>query len=355
VVVENNDPAIFNDKEFIAADAHAGSPFRDHVYVTWSRFDCNAAGNCTSPIYFSSSADTAKTWSKPVKISGSNAALCSGGDSVPGVSGAPDECNFDQGSSPVVGPDGTISVAFNNGNTPPGAQNQQLFVQSHDGGATWSSPIKLGEDDIFSTVDGSLQPQCDFGRGPEECVPAPTHIRTNDFPQLAIDSSGGILAAVWQDYRNGVASNENYDIVLATSTDGGAHWSSRVAFDDASNTAQFEPAVALNQQSGAIAVSYYDRSVNNDASTGRYDYSISLGSSASGDLTHRRVSDQSSLSPDFNPVQQGFNGDYSGVAWSGDTAVPIWSDGRSLDPSGAPDEDVFIARVSAGDGGGSGH
>ncbi len=352
VVTENNDPTFFNDKEFIVADSHNGSPFRDNVYITWSRFECNTLGQCVSPIYFSRSTDHAQTWSAPVKISGNNAALCVGGDSVTGVHGTADECNFDQGSSPVVGLDGTISVAFNNGNTP--TQNQQLLVQSRDAGVTWSKPIKLGEDAIFSHVDNSLFPTCNFGRGPEECVPAPTDIRTNDFPQLAIDSTGKVLAATWQDFRDGQASNENYDIILATSTDGGAHWSSRVVFTDPSHTAQFEPAVAINQHSGAIAVSYYDRSVNHDAATGKYDYSISIGDSATDHLRHRRVSTVSSLSPDNNPSQAGFNGDYSGVAWSGDTAVPIWSDGRNLDQSGFPDEDIFIARISGGEGGDGG-
>jgi hypothetical protein len=350
VVTENNDPAIFNDKEFITADAHAGSPFRDNVYVTWSRFECNVQGQCVSPIYFSGSTDHAKTWSVPVKISGKNADLCTGGDQVPNVTGTADECNFDQGSSPVVGPDGTISVVFNNGNTAPGAQNQQLLVQSHDAGVTWSKPSFVGADDIFSTVDGSQFPTCDLGRGPEECVPLPINARTNDFPQLAIDATGKKLAAVWQDFRNGVSSNENYDIVLATSTDGGATWSSRVAFKDKAQMAQFEPAVAINQQSGAIAVSYYDRSVNNDATTGKYDYSISLGSSITGQLSHHRVTDKSSLSPRFNPSQAGFLGDYSSVAWSGNTAMPIWSDGRSIDPNGFPDEDIFTARVESDNG-----
>jgi hypothetical protein len=41
-VVEHNDVAgagdHLEDKEFIAADANPGSPFRDRVYVTWTRF-----------------------------------------------------------------------------------------------------------------------------------------------------------------------------------------------------------------------------------------------------------------------------------------------------------------------------
>ncbi|MFF1870298.1 sialidase family protein [Kitasatospora herbaricolor] len=344
VVVENNDPAIFHDKPFIAADSHPGSPFRDNVYITWVRLECGDQG-CVTPIYFSRSSDQAKTWSEPVKISGNNAELCVDGDQVPGVPGGADECNFSGGPSPVVGPDGTISVAFHNSNTPIDAQNQQLLVQSHDGGQTWSRPVKIGDDVIFSLIDGSPAPGCEFSG---QCVPPPTNVILGDPPALSVDSTGKILAAVWNDFRNGINSDENYDIVLATSTDGGATWSSRIAYNDPTQTAQFQPAVAINQRNGAIAVSYYDRSVNNDAVTGRYDYSISLGRSATGQLNHQRVSTVSSLSPDFNPTQAGFLGDYSSVAWSGNTALPLWADGRNLDPSGQPDEDVFVARIPFG-------
>ena len=72
-VVANDDGNDFaNDKELLTADSHASSPKRDNVYMTWTRF--NAAGH--SPIYFSQSTDGAATWSAPLEISGSNAAIC---------------------------------------------------------------------------------------------------------------------------------------------------------------------------------------------------------------------------------------------------------------------------------------
>jgi hypothetical protein len=343
VVTEDNDINIFNDKEFIAADSSKKSPFRDNVYVTWSRFDCTDEG-CISPIFFSRSTDHAQTWSRPVMISGNNPAICVGGDVL--GNGAPNDCNNDQGSSPVVGPDGTIYVAFNNGNTPNGNPNfQQLLVVSHDAGKTWSPPISIGHDFTVSTIDGSPFPTCDFGRGPEECIPAGINVRTDDFPTLSIDSTGKVLAAVWQDYRNGVASNENFDVIMSSSTDGGATWQERTVFDDPTHTAQFQPAVAINQSTGHVAVSYYDRSIPGDVAHTTYDYSISIAPTVAGPMSHVRVTDVSSPSPELNPVQAGFLGDYSSVAWSGNNAMPLWSDGRNLDPTGAPDEDVFTARV----------
>jgi hypothetical protein len=60
------------------------------------------------------------------------------------------------------------------------------------------------------------EPLCDFGLGPEECVPG-AFIRTNDFRRITKDNTqNNHLYAVWQDYRNG-----EFDIKMSTSTDGG--------------------------------------------------------------------------------------------------------------------------------------
>lgn len=63
------------------------------------------------------------------------------------------------------------------------------------------------------------------------------------------------------------------------------------------------------------------------------------------------VSDSATnLSPQLNPSQAGFLGDYSSIAAStaaGSSVVyPNWSDTRNLSASGQPDEDVFIAKVT---------
>ena len=163
----------------------------------------------------------------------------------------------------------------------------------------------VGDDRFVSQADGALHPGCDFGRGSQECVPAPINVRIQDYPRLAIDARGQVLAAVWQDYRNGgcrssaadalaacrasgAGSNENYEIVEAVSRDGGATWTSRV-IDDSSRSAQFEPAVAINQQTGAVAISFYDHGYEADAANGWYDYSVSIAPSADGELRKQRV------------------------------------------------------------------
>ena len=102
----------------------------------------------------------ARAGQKAQEISGSNSGLCTFQ-----VSGPAGRCDEDQGSSPTVGPDGTVYVAFQNEqNTAlwePGEvfDDQYLLVKSTDGGATWSSPtfivgLEDGSRDYPLNVDG---------------------------------------------------------------------------------------------------------------------------------------------------------------------------------------------------------
>src|SRR5215472_1481721 len=52
-------PSTLNDKEWIAVDSHAGSPFQDRIYVSWTRFIFQAGTGAyvQSPIWFVYSTD----------------------------------------------------------------------------------------------------------------------------------------------------------------------------------------------------------------------------------------------------------------------------------------------------------
>jgi hypothetical protein len=375
VVVEDNNNVIAHDKEFITADSNMSSPFRDNVYITWTvfNFSCGPKHNryCSSKIFFSSSTDHAVTWSRPKEISGAAPGLCFFGNFFDPTQ-SPSACDFDQGSDPVVRPNGDIVVVFNNGNTAAtNPNNQQLAVVSKDGGATWSTPVRAGNDVIVG------HPRCDFGRGPEECIPG-AFIRTNDFPRIAVNRGNGDLFATWQDYRAG-----EFDIQISTSTDGGKTWTeAKAPVNPDTGTDHYFAAIAAvggqTDQGGdkqarsgdgdsgngdRIGVSYYitDRVPNENPAPGvsgvfapapgngvqaePSNYSLAGGSGLKTPYIAVRIS------PIFSPpdgIQAGFNGDYSGLVIVGTKAHPIWSDTRNPAPAGqgvVHDEDVFTDSV----------
>jgi hypothetical protein len=188
-------PAIFNDKEWIAADANASSPFRDRVYVTWTRFIFNAATGAyvQSPIFEAHSSDGGATFSAPQLI------------------GAP--VLYDQGSRPIVGPDGTVYV-FWEGATRLATLDSTYMVKSTDGGASWSKPTAVAQlVDILS---------------PQNAV-----FRVNSFPAPAVGPDGTLYVA-WSsqldDSTGGLCATRtrlgcHSAAVFSTSSNGGASWS----------------------------------------------------------------------------------------------------------------------------------
>ena len=392
IVVEDNDFTVGHDKPFIAVDVTPSSRNRDNVYVTWTVFRFTSNGAYTeSPIYGSMSTDHALTWSTPEQISGRSPSLCFFGNvfdpSLPEHS-----CDFDQGADPITLPNGDLEVIFNNGNTPAGNPNsQQLGVHCSPHGSSpagtahldCDAPSKVGDD---ITSGG---PQCDFGRGPEQCIPG-SFVRTDDFPRIATNRGNGDLYATWQDFRSG-----QYDIQLSRSTDGGKTWTvasapvnpergvdhyeAAIAVVCRGKLAEDNPVCATNGDAGngpsnldgstlcaggtsaetssadlkgasdVVAISYYrtcqipsettacpifSASVCRPSTPGvqdeNSDYTLVGGSGLSTPFGGHPVS------PTFAPPRggrdAGFMGDYSGIALVGTTAHPIWADPRNTVP-----------------------
>jgi hypothetical protein len=339
VVTEDASGSHFFDKEFIAGDHRAGN---SSAYVTFTDFQAassckrssNPSGLCQSPIYISKW--TGSAWTTPVQISGSGS-MCSLGNSF-NTKNPANACNFDQGSYPVVLPNGDVYVAFSNFNTPT-LVNQQLGVLVHVSGNTLTpaAPVKIGND------DQSKAALCNFGRGPEQCVES-LNIRSDDFPALALDPTDpSHLAAVWTDTRS-ASVNGNYDVVVSESHDGGATWTENAPLT--TSGAYFEPSVAITAGTGKVVVGEYHANTAQHTSTvgdGTFGYGFEVNGGA-----YTPASDgQAYPSPQANAAQRGFLGDYSSVAAapSGDTVYMVWSDTRNSNTAG-PDEDVFVFKAA---------
>jgi hypothetical protein len=363
-----DNPALFDDKNLMAADYFKGSPFRDNVYITWTLFDFSCGRTedqyCESPIFFSRSTNGGVNWSRPLEISGRNPEICDFGNFFD-PDGSPGSCNFSQGSYPLVGPDGTIYVVFNNSNTSRGAAiadgiAQQLLVKSTDGGKTWTKPAKIAADfqkQPFSIPPEDTIPDCDEFR---QCLP-PNGYRINDYPSIGIDNKTGKLAVFWADFRNGgpcaenttlgvpipveSCRNHNNDVFASVSKDNGNTWTSARKVSDGGISAQWQPWGDVGEN-GKLYVAYYDRKYGACEASGCNDITLATSDDNGLSWSRRRITTGSmpNLTCAVNGFECGFLGDYmSTVFWKG-TVHMVWADsrGRSL---GFPEEDIYYAKV----------
>jgi hypothetical protein len=236
-------PSAFNDKEWIAADSHASSPYRDRVYVTWTRFVFAAGtGNYVqSPISFAYSSDGGQTFSDPKLISGN--------------------VLYGQGSRPVVGPDGTLYV-FWDGSTRHEALDSTYMVKSTDGGATWSRPLAVS---TLADIPGIRN----------------SAFRVNSYPAAAASASGQLYVTWTTEVKNGATSfagdrdcasfipgnhvSQCYSAaVYSTSTDGGSTWTApALVFAQKDRTPVDYPVTQPAPSAGCTAAQGCDGSILN--------------------------------------------------------------------------------------------
>jgi hypothetical protein len=333
--------ATFSDKPWIAVD-NTNGPYAGSVYVAWN-LDSNTSSS--APIYFSRSTDGGRTFSPGKEISGISP-RCQFG--APAGGGAL-TCDSALGATPVISPDGTISVVYayldpnladhendhhDQGSSQQGARallssrpnvtqcpalppshaaHTHLFVvQSHDGGKTWSNPINAVE--VYD-LPFHFSNSC---------------FRNFSLPAFAVDATTGTLYISWSDERNGDA-----DIFLIRSTDGGQTWSAPVRVNDdpvGDGKDQFQPQLAVAPD-GVVSVMFFDR--RNDPNNFLID--TYLAQSTDGGLTfHANVRvTPVSWDPSIDaPVpddgtQVTFIGDYQGLAVDNHFAHVFWNDTRT--------------------------
>ncbi len=315
-----------------------------------------------SPIYFSQSTDGGATWSKGIEISGANAAICT----VASGETNPNACDQDQGSHPIVGPDGTVYVAFGNGNTPLPGINQHLIVSCSancDMASSWSAPVKISDDIGTQPVGPNAATGCSPGR---QCLP-PNGYRLDDFVEgsLSADDAGN-LYFVWADFRNGGGSCTgsaatatppcNNDVFYVFSSDRGATWSAPFNVTPANKfgpTAQWQPWSAVTPDGEKLWIAYYDRSYGNCEFTGCNDITAaavrrSASNRPSVDYTRVTTSSMPNLVVANNPAEAGFLGDYMWVTVDNrGRANVVWADTRGLNQT--VEEDVYFAVVGGPD------
>ena len=232
-------------------------------------------------------------------------------------------------------------------------------VASHDGGKTWSSPVRMGSGQgtspavgpkgelyvswasrgrIFfnSSINGGasfrgVRSVASISTNPRTLPP--TRFRCNSFPTTAVDTSDGPfrgrIHVSWSS-RSGASS----EIFACYSDNGGTSWSTPKRVNDVAKGDQFFQWMAVDE-AGAVFCCWQDR--RNDPANRSYE----SYASASFDGGQTWIRNWKASETSNNPGTTGFIGDYNGLDAQRGRAFATWVDFRN------GNQDAYSAAVQA--------
>lgn len=326
----------FQDKEFLAID-NTGGTFDGRVYVGWSEFP--ASGNPQAMLAASSS-------TSPLNFS-------------PSVEVAPSSSSIQHGVIPVVGPDGSLYVAWSTLTSYTVAASATInLVKSTDGGASFANPDP-SDSNPTKTVASFTSTTGAIGTGS-------INIRTRSFPYLAIDNtpSGsptrGNMYVVFQGQPESSAPPRS-EIFFTSSTDGGKTWlasrnissgSAAAIGADTTTNDNWMPSISVSPVTGHIKVLFYSR--REDPANQKIRV-YEAGSTDAGMTWYNDAFSAVDFTPStgYDPlIQPTYMGDYLYAFADADGLIGAWGDTRNLctpppsasspcSPAGRADQDVW--------------
>lgn len=321
-------PAVnFEDKPFVAADHHAASPYKDRLYLSWTRFyEGNYPGTGTphgGDIMFSYSTDQGATWSTPIRLTDPAAEPLNGGTGVLATS-------FVHGSEPAVGPDGSVYVTYWFG-------GRTSVRRSTDGGVSFGSvTTPFGTPFDVSDVTSPL---------------SSLTFRVNAFPNIEADPTRpGHIYVVSTDDPDNTTAGDGANIIFARSTDYGANWGPTLTLNDDGGTRdQIFPWMAVSAQ-GNIKVIWYDTRLGAANTLDVY----TTGSADGGATfsTNTRITDVTFQPNTGQFTGDNFFGDYNGLGAGGTAFHALWTDGRDAEQEIYYDRPCSCPSQADHDGGG---
>jgi hypothetical protein len=275
------------------------------VYVSWTLF-VGVPGKA-EPIVFSRSTDGGRTFSPAQRLSASYNNNTIGGR---------------QGSTIRTAANGDVYVVWESGVTINGTKTDaQVFVKSTDGGVRFSRPAVIS---------------------PVVSLPSPlpgASFRNDSFPTVDINQVSGTIYVSWADFRN-----RRGQVMLSTSTDGGASWSPAGVVLDVAGRSTFFPGVAVSPDGtrvtvAAQALDAVPAGTPPGAGVVRYDSYLAESVSGGAFTAPLRIS-TASADPDgssTNSLVAQFQGDYNTLISDNQHAWFIWTDARAAPPCAAVD------------------
>jgi hypothetical protein len=246
----------------------------------------------------------------------------------------------------AIGPDGQVVLTWQ---YPTGGEGPAKIWMALD--ADGLGPQGFGKPRLLTTTNV----------GGFDYIPPQSGRSVDAESNMAYDRSGGPFTGrlYWIWTQEIPDESDDTDIMFQHSDDDGATWSSAVRLnDDGGTNSQFNPAIAVDQSSGAVGVSWYD--ARNDLGTGGpgdtdgvpdTDAQVWGAVSAAGGTSfgaNFKISLGTSNAADAaNGVDYG---DYTHDAFMDGVFYPCWSDNSNStgdNPDGALSKlDVYIATVS---------
>jgi hypothetical protein len=315
VVISKQSNTTFSDKEQVWADNAQTSAFFGSVYVCWASFRSNSHGHASpTPLMIGRSTDGGSTWT-PEQV---------GPATNNGINTQPDGCTVRTDS---LGNVYVFGVGNRNGVT------FEMMYKSTDGGVHFTGPTLVStavDPGVFDPVigrpvmDGVAGARNDLADGPSVDI-------ANGAPTGA-DATNRIVLT-WSDGRQGLNHEQ---LLLMTSTDGGASFSGPSAVPLTSGDRPYYTAPAISPNGTDVYITYnaFTNPYRNDTSSPRGLVGVILhadvtagtigafGTLARGAVGDPRASSQNGLTAEFL-------GDYVYTAATRAGAVGVWNDVRN--------------------------
>jgi len=312
--VPNDNSTHSHDKEWLAIDSFAGSPYQDRLYVVWTDFQPGG-----STILTSFSSDQGQNWSAAVTLSAAGE-------------------GFVWPSENTVAPNGDVYVAYHSqptyvNNNPDGTSGRIYVLRSVNGGTSYpqkNQAYTAGQADLtFNRQSGTrIIPGTQFW------------LQGSVQPRILADpiAPGRIYVVA-----NDQASVADFaDVFIVGSVDNGLTWSAPAQLSGgAVGTIQVMPSAAIDPVTGCITVTYYDNRNGNTNSGGNFLLDVFATTSADGGVTFSPEFqiNTAAFDPDLNaPCRFGPSGcgtvdtvrtlrigEYNGLAMGGGVAFHVWT------------------------------
>ena len=319
VIVSKQNSALFSDKEQVWANNASSSPFFGHAYICYAAF--RGVPSRSQPLTVATSADGGDSWTNHQITPATNNVNSRNGF---GRSG----CTIRTDSNGVA-----YVFAFQFGVGTPG-QGFQLMAKSVDGGLHWTQarPI-FPATDLCNAFEPSIGRCVEDGIGGarDDLGPDSSVDIANGSPTGA-DATNQIIDA-WADGRDGL----NHEHVLfASSTDGGASWTSPTAIEGAGDRGYYAaPAISPNGTDAWVVYNAFTTPFRDDTTSPRNLVGVVKHADVAADGTvgafteiHRspggdpRGSSQNNLAAEFL-------GDYVYAAATRTYGAAVWNDTRA--------------------------